>query len=287
MKPANTRNPDFLVVGAAKAGTTWLQACLGEHPDIFVPGEGELDFFSLYYDRGFDWYRSFFDKASKETAVGEKSPSYMVTPEAAGRIYSALPDAKLIFLFRNPVERAYSHYCMLARVGAVNKDIDAELRKGTRLVDEGLYFSHLSRFLEYFDPARVKCMVYEDLKTDARSYVKEIYDFLGVDTTYTPPSLNVKHHAKKTLPRFVGVNRVMARTAKKLARSGQAGRTVDRTLRAIGLDSTLRKLNPRDEYPVMSLKKQQSLAELYAPDVELLSAWLNRDLYQLWIARYL
>lgn len=287
MKPTNGRKPDFLVVGAAKAGTTWLQACLGEHPDIYVPKEGELDFFSLYYDRGFDWYSRFFDDVKTETAIGEKSPSYMVAPEAAGRIYSALPDAKLIFVYRNPIERAYSHYCMLARVGAVSKDVDAELQKGCRLVDEGLYYSHLYRFLEYFDPSKVKCMIYEDLRTDARSFIREIYDFLDVNGAYAPPSLDVKHHAKKTLPKFVGVNRVMATAAKKLARSGEAGRAIDRTLRAIGLDGRLRKLNPRDEYPVMSMSKKRFLAEVYAPDVEKLSKWLNRDLHQLWIARHL
>ena len=281
------RLPNFIVVGAAKAGTTWIQACLQEHPDVFVPKEGEVDFFSFYYHRGLSWYSRFFDSASPQAICGEKSPSYMVTPEAAQRINHHVPDAKLIFVLRNPIDRAYSHYCMHARVGAVSKDIEMELRGGTRIVDEGLYYTHLSRYIDLFGRDKILCLLYEDLKNDPRTFIRDVYAFIGVSSEFEPPSLFERHHAKKTLPRFTQVNRLFANAAKRLAGSGKLGSALDEKLRAAGIDRSLRMINPRATYPEISPNKKRFLAEYYASDIEKLSDLLHRDLYEPWVGRYL
>ena len=109
--------PPFLVVGAAKTGTSWLHQCMREHPNVFVPERKEVDFFSWNYDSGPEWYRSFFSAREREEEAGEISPSYMVNGEAPKRINDWNPGTKRIFIFRDPVERVYSHYCMLLGQG--------------------------------------------------------------------------------------------------------------------------------------------------------------------------
>ena len=110
---------DFIVIGAIKAATTWLQAQLKQHPDVFVP-DIEPHFFTRDHDRGWGWYRSLFPDAKRDGELwGEKTADYLAKPEAARRIAQEYPDAKLIVQLRNPIDRAYSDYKMLYRRGTV------------------------------------------------------------------------------------------------------------------------------------------------------------------------
>ncbi|PSO44863.1 hypothetical protein BRC21_00790 [Candidatus Saccharibacteria bacterium SW_7_54_9] len=151
--------PTFLVVGAAKTGTSWLHQCMREHPNIFVPEQKEIDFFSWHYDRGPERYRSFFSSRADEKEAGDISPSYMVSKEPPRRIKDWNPGMKPIFIFRDPIERAYSHYCMLLRAGGATDDIEAEMTKDRRLIQEGLYFKHLNRFREHFPEDQIRSSV--------------------------------------------------------------------------------------------------------------------------------
>lgn len=132
---------DFLIIGAAKCATTWLQMSLAENPSVFMP-EPELHYFSREYHRGSDWYRAQFAEAGAATIIGEKSNSYLTEEPSAERIAHDLPHVKLIVQLRDPVQRAYSSYCMHLRRGAVTKDIRRYLdpdRKadGDRFLDRG------------------------------------------------------------------------------------------------------------------------------------------------------
>ena len=102
--------PDFLVIGAQKAGTTALYAYLRWHPGITGPSWKEVSFFDRHWWRGEAWYRGQFPLRAGERLVGEASPSYLFHPLAPGRARSLVPDAKLIALLRDPVDRAYSQY---------------------------------------------------------------------------------------------------------------------------------------------------------------------------------
>src|SRR4051812_42429120 len=106
------RAPDFLIVGAAKAGTTSLAAYLAEHPDVFMARRKELHFFGREkeYRRGWEWYCSHFEGAGDARAVGEATPDYMWRERAVERIAQDLPKARIIATLRHPVDRAYSHY---------------------------------------------------------------------------------------------------------------------------------------------------------------------------------
>jgi hypothetical protein len=102
--------PDFLVIGAQKAGTTALYAYLRWHPGITGPSWKEVSFFDRHWWRGEAWYRGQFPLRAGERLVGEASPSYLFHPLAPGRARSLVPDAKLVALLRDPVDRAYSQY---------------------------------------------------------------------------------------------------------------------------------------------------------------------------------
>src|SRR5687768_3651516 len=118
------RLPSFIVIGAAKAATTWIAHQLGERDDVFLPGP-EPHYFSREYARGDDWYAAWFKDAADSQLVGEKSADYLSDWNVPARMAALLPGVKLIAQLRNPVDRAYSDYCMLFRRGQVNGDIDA------------------------------------------------------------------------------------------------------------------------------------------------------------------
>ena len=97
--------PEFIIIGAAKAATTWVGNQLRARPDVFLPMQ-EPHYFSREYDRGEDWYRTWFKEAAEGPRLGEKSANYLADPHAAERIARLLPRAKLVVQLRNPIERA-------------------------------------------------------------------------------------------------------------------------------------------------------------------------------------
>ena len=103
--------PDFICIGVQRAGTTWLYECLKEHPEIFVPETKELHFFNDNYEKGMTFYSDFFNDAnSTKQVIGELTPNYYHDFTALERISQSLPNVKIIFILREPVARAYSHY---------------------------------------------------------------------------------------------------------------------------------------------------------------------------------
>lgn len=102
--------PNFLGLGVQKGGTTTLQKLLEQHPGAYLPQAKELHYFSLHYARGEDWYRQHFSAAENEQCIGEITPYYLFHPAVPGRIQALLPQARLIVLLRDPVERTLSQY---------------------------------------------------------------------------------------------------------------------------------------------------------------------------------
>ena len=113
--------PDFLLIGVMKGGTTSLFRYLSQHPDVLPPFRKEIKYFDCNYFNGNAWYRAHFPLKKKLTdgtkRTGEATPYYIFHPTAHERVASALPQAKIIIVLRNPIERAYSHYQHMVRVG--------------------------------------------------------------------------------------------------------------------------------------------------------------------------
>jgi hypothetical protein len=206
--------PDFLVIGAAKSGTTSLFYNLRDHPEVFCPPVKELNYFSqgeegLTPGRGpgdqqattwtesRDAYASYFQGRENETVVGEASVSYLYSPVSAARIHESIPDVKLIAVLRDPVERAWSNYCHMVRDGREPLDfLDALDAEEERIAEGwefswhyrrlGLYGEQLERYFDRFSRSQIKIFRFMDLKADTSGIVREIFSLLGVDPSYEP-----------------------------------------------------------------------------------------------------
>jgi hypothetical protein len=207
--------PDFVIIGAQKGGTTSLYRLLAQHPYVRPAVEKELHYFSLFFDRGVEWYRSCFPALRQEnvqsTITGEASPYYLFHPHAPRRMAEAVPRARLIALLRNPVDRAYSHYNH--EVTTVSRLFGAgvepltfaealqleELRlrgEGDKMLEDERYvsfnhqhFSYLSRgiyvdqlihFSKFFNGEQILVLKSEDFFERTPETLKLVLDFLGL-----------------------------------------------------------------------------------------------------------
>lgn len=184
------RPVDFIIFGAAKCATTWLQQSLVQTPSIYMPGP-ELHFFSREYERGMGWYREQFEGFEQATLIGEKSNSYLTVPEAAARIRDYAPDARLILQMRDPVQRAYSDYCMLFRRGEVSGRIEDHLNPeqaaDQRFLADGLYAHHLARFYDLFPAGQILLLAFEDIRLNPKGNLDKVSRHLGIQGTLEPP----------------------------------------------------------------------------------------------------
>jgi len=102
--------PNFFLGGCQKTASTWLYRCFREHPEIYVPENDATHYFTMNYFQGLDWYRKIYQNNSGEKVIGDTTPSYIRDFYAPARIAKYNPQAKIIFTFRNPIDRAFSHY---------------------------------------------------------------------------------------------------------------------------------------------------------------------------------
>ncbi len=175
--------PNFIVIGAGKAGTRSLAAYLGAHPDVFVTNPKEPAFFSRKWHKGLDWYRSLFTGANGLSARGEASTSYTVAalyPDVPERIASVVPDARMIYLVRNPVERIRSHYIMSVELTREERDLCAILDEPLYL-DASRYGHQLDRYLQYFARGQILVLSSEELRTNRRAALRTVFDFIEVE----------------------------------------------------------------------------------------------------------
>lgn len=205
--------PNFLVIGAMKAGTTSLYEYLRRHPQVFMPQKKELDFFvqELNLRRGLPWYEAQFVDAGRAVAVGEASTSYTKYPHHQGvpaRIARLLPDARLVYVIRHPVERMRSQYLHEFLLGEERLPLAKALVTRPRYRDFSNYAMQIAQYLEYFP--REQLLVAEDLGSDRPAVIGRICAFLGVDPSWQGPVLDREFHQteEKRVPRSV-VRRVV------------------------------------------------------------------------------
>jgi len=263
--------PDFVIVGAAKAATTWVANQLRARPDVFIPGP-EPHYFSREYDRGDKWYRSWFEESHPDQLVGEKSADYLADPMVAERIAKLLPEARIVVQLRNPVDRAYSDYCMLFRRGTVNGEIQrflgSQANSQPRFLNDGLYNQHLRRFLDYFPAANVKIILYEDIRAMPEEVVHDVNSFLGLPDLGSDLQLVERANVKDAPLLPLAMRRTLAPAKRFVAplRSKHWFKAIH---------GALAKEVP---YPALSHDLKQSMRNFYAKDVQGLGSLLQRDL---------
>jgi len=185
----STTRPTFLICGAQKAGTTAIYEALSSHPDVCMSRPKETEFFNWRYRRGWEWFGSHFDHYDGEAAVGEASTRTMPTPEAPHRIAERLPHVKLIFVLRDPVERAHSAFWYYVMQGILcpEEDFGAFIRNEghplrQEIIHYGFYERHLSRFLDHFSATQCLLIRYEDVREFPEKALQQVCRFIGVDS---------------------------------------------------------------------------------------------------------
>ena len=212
--------PNFLICGTGEGGTSFLSAAIVKHPEIYLPKQirPEPHYFykSWEYKKPIGYYEEkYFKDVKNEKAIGERSSSYMFGERVAERIYKHIPDVKLIFMLRNPIDRAYANYRYTVLEGLEDLSFEEALRKEkirTKYqkgkwaeikpycyIERGLYFQQLQRFFKYFNKESMLILKSEIFGEDLENDFKKVFKFLGVNEDFKvtiPPkftSLSVKN----------------------------------------------------------------------------------------------
>lgn len=184
--------PTYLIVGVPRAGTTSLAAYLAGHPDILMAPSKELHFFNARYDRGVDWYGAQFTGKRDAVQRGEATPGYLFDHNAVRLMARTVPDAKLIVMLREPVDRAYSHFWLNRWRGIESLSFEAALdaeddRRRRRPRDPrrayfgiGCYTDQLRYLLDHFPAEQVHTVFFEDLTSRPDELVTSVCRYLGV-----------------------------------------------------------------------------------------------------------
>jgi hypothetical protein len=280
--------PDFLVIGAFKAGTTSLHQYFAQHPGVFMTRVKEPNYFSfdpenpddpavrrnIFPVRTLAAYQALFDDAPDGARRGDASPGYLHSPAAAERMHRLLPEARLIASLRSPVERAYSHYLMDLRNG-LTTDSEPPMRPDQRMwFRASLYGDAVARYLSLYGRERIRFIRFEDLSQRPQAVMSDLFAFIGVDPNC---ALDTSYsHNPGGLPRFPHLYRILM-TVREIP--GLASLTPEplRKLYARVRDSNLRKARQLDadrraEWARYFRADIQRTAELTGLD---LSAWVD------------
>lgn len=260
------RGPDFIGLGAQRTGTSWLYACLYEHPELCLPRK-EINFFGSErrWPRGYGWYEGLFAECPADRLAGEFSSTYLPAPEAAQRIAARYPEAKLIASLRNPVDRAHSSYLNDIVAGEIAPDVSfARAAESRDYLGESCYGTQLSRYLERFPRERLLVLVFERTNRDPAAAVRSVYGFLGVDPDFRPSMLDRQVGAGR-VPRSQRAERALLR-ASAAVRGNRRLRPLWWTLKRAGLGDRLRALNttPGEDRALGPATREQLLSRFDA-----------------------
>jgi sulfotransferase family protein len=271
----------FLGGGTERAGSTWLDACLREHPHVLLPVVKEIHFFSSdsRYAQGVEWYHSFFERSASRPLIGEVSPTYLRAASiAAERIYAYRPDIKLIFILRDPIQRAYSHYVLRLASGTECQAIEDAITTDSQYVRSGLYYSHLLYYLRFFSREQMLILLYDDLVRDPMVVFSEVCAFLNSGVEFIPSVLRQRVHAGKGLPRYPRLAKKLHVMSSYIINNTVYARNVLLYLKRRNVFAPYHRANFTRIPPKLTRYRHDELAKFYRHDVQNLSELLQRDL---------
>ena len=293
--------PNFLIVGAARSGTTSLHYYLRQHPMIFMHPAKELNFFAFeghpldfkYWGEpptqylttsitDFKKYVDTFSGVRDQTVLGEASTVYLYWETAPERIRYYRPDCKIVAILRQPVERGFSHFIDLRRK---NREPYAEYQQAVTEEDQrrkknwlwdyyyrdvGFYYAQVKRYLDTFNPAQVRIFLYEELTEDTPGLVRQIFQFLEVDDGFIP-DVTIRHNPSG-IPKSPSIYA-------PVWRPGKLRRLLKLLLPEKVRQWMLVKANEKMlERPELSREVRQQLIEDYRADILKLQDLLKKDL---------
>jgi hypothetical protein len=273
--PRDSRLPSFFVVGPPRTGTTWLHEILRERTLLPSPTK-ETRFFDKHFHRGIDWYRAHFGRAGADCRVGEIAPTYFASTEASERIARTLPEAKVVCVFRHPVERVISLYKLKRAYGMIPWNFEQALVCDPEMLESSRYATRLKAWQYALGRDQILATLYDDLRDKPQGFLDTIVDFIDVPRFELTCSQTKSVHASEPMTHPRNYHRT--RRATTMADWFKA-RRLDRVVAAVR-NSPLRKLflgggSPFAEFP---LETSLRLYELFRPEVEELESMMNRDL---------
>ena len=292
--------PNFLIVGPPKCASTSLHFYFSQHPEIFVPTLKETHFFTHDYEKGIGYYEKYFSSSHNAKAIGEATPAYCFLPFVCDRIKLHYPQIKLILCIRNPIERAFSHWLMLASRGVEQADfrtameinanqlsyIKFEGEAGARLWNDrskhiekgekwpriylqpGMNAEIINRLQQQFGKDQLHYYFMDDLKNDFGNTLKKMFGFIQVDDLFQVPLTHEKN---------VYSDRKLNRLMNKLL--GVKNTKIIGKLLSPSLKNLFRQTKQsKKETPRLQLSDRKFLWEIYKNDISELEQITKRDL---------
>lgn len=257
----------FLVVGCQRCGTTWLDAALREHPQVFLPAAKQSYFFDRNFERGADWWlERFADAAPGHLAVGEVATGYSL-PHAADRMAALTPHAKLVMTMRHPVERAYSFF-KSRRAEQGWSSFEEALEADPELISRGKYIDQIEHLLRHYPRERLLLLFYDDFARDNAAYLRQVLKHIGVDPDFQSTQVGRRRNAA-----------MFPRLRRSLHRAGLKPLLTTLSRSPIG-DAVRRANNQRrtDPSEAMSAETRRRLVDEFRPFNERLAKFAGRDL---------
>ncbi len=262
-------------IGAQKCASSWLHSLMATHPQVGASRPKEVDFFSYNFDRGYRWYESHFP-AGKELRF-ENAPSYFHDPRTPGRLRAYAPDAKILAILRDPVERAFSNHLHEVIKGHIPEVSFARgLANNPAYVEQSRYNTHLSRWYDTFPRAQIKVLIAEEIGTDPQGLAREIFAFLGINPLHATGLLAERRNVS---------DRARSPALRRVLRAGGNG------MRALGFEETLtrtKQLTPvrqilaansvdmRSAVPPLTQAERRDLLNLLRPEIAGLAKLMGR-----------
>jgi len=295
--------PNFLIIGAQKAGTSSLYHYLKQHPQVYMSPIKEPKFFALEGEefdperrgsggltkmpgiRDLETYQQQYEGVSNEIAIGEASPLYIYVPKAVERIKHYIPDAKLVAILRHPVDRAYSNFIHWVQRGLEPLDSDFESiiqEEETRISqnwspnyhykNRGFYYEQLKRYFDVFDKEQIRVYLYDDFIQNPQSVVQDIFRFIDVDDDFIP-NTGKKYNVSK-IPRSGRLNSLLKKPSFfKSILKPILPKILQNSLKEYLIQANMTK-------PQLSPGTRKKLMKYYKDDIEKLQDLIQKDLSQ-------
>lgn len=272
---------DFLGIGAQKCASTWIHRVLSDHPEVAVMPGKEIDFFSYFYNFGYEWYERHMDEVDSLKKVGEVSPSYFADINTPERVYLYNPNMRIVLSLRDPIERAYSNHLHEVRLGHVtgeNLKFEKGLMNNPMYLIQSQYSQQLVRWLEVFSRDQVLVIFQEDIRDDPKIQAQKLYRFLSISEDHQSWFLE-----KKVNESFAIKNTKVDHFLKQLGKVGRsfgAGEFIE-TIKKNNLVRHIRRqhnqIDLRQIIPPISSDTRAHLLEILADDMYELSQQLGRE----------
>lgn len=267
--------PSFFVVGPPRTGTSWIYRALQRRANLPSPTK-ETRFFDCHFHRGFNWYLRHFPAIDAARPTGEIAPTYFVSQQARDSIAQTVPHAKLIFIFRDPLQRLVSLYRLKRAYGLLDCSFDRALEVDPELLESARYATHLENWRQRFPDEQILITFYDDLRHSPQGYIDRICNFIGLPPApLTDAELNYVHSSERlTDPR----NFLLTSTATRMA-SWCKEHNLDRIVEVVRSSRIMvALLRGGSAFPEVTASSLERVGAMLQPEIEGLERVVGRDL---------